>query len=464
MLTVILAMVGIVIYVILLFTYLHQDKTAPNGVLFGITLPAAALQDVELSDLRAGYKRSFLLPGLLGLAALLPVLVLGNFFSLQFIAFFLWVPTIFLVLQRPFLAAHRSVRKLKETRGWYVGEKRQIHIDTMVSQLKSTLGLSPRWFIPPLCGAVLVNILAQHTEMALRIICGVTLFIMLLYFGLFLGMKAMKTKVYSTDSGINLALNKVNRRYWSQLWLVLSWLELLRSGLLLWIFPADNINSTALLVVTLTTLTLFPLIGILYTHHKLREKEERISSADTQPLYTDDDEFWRNGSHYYNENDRSVMVPKRFGIGTTLNLATRTGKLLQYGSLGGAAVLMIVLSLFFLRMDYEQPRLVLLETAGTVSIQSFGYGYEFETSAIQEVKLVSELTVAKRTNGIATPDYMCGHFKLDHYGKARVYVYKKNPPYLAIRLADGYVIYNAKHPQETEQLYRQLLPYSAQAR
>jgi hypothetical protein len=82
----------------------------------------------------------------------------------------------------------------------------------------------------------------------------------------------------------------------------------------------------------------------------------------------------------------------------------------------------------------------------------------------KEMKGVSELTVAKRTNGIATPHYIRGHFKLDHYGKARVYAYKKNPPYLAIRLADGYVIYNAKHPQETEQLYRQLLPYSAQAR
>lgn len=42
-------------------------------------------------------------------------------------------------------------------------------------------------------------------------------------------------------------------------------------------------------------------------------------------LYTDDDEYWINGTTYNNPNNRSVMVLKRIGIGTTINIGTKTG-------------------------------------------------------------------------------------------------------------------------------------------
>ncbi|WP_342439494.1 DUF5808 domain-containing protein [Paenibacillus sp. FSL L8-0436] len=38
-----------------------------------------------------------------------------------------------------------------------------------------------------------------------------------------------------------------------------------------------------------------------------------------------------NGTTYNNPNDRSIMVPKRIGIGTTINIGTKTGKYIYYG-------------------------------------------------------------------------------------------------------------------------------------
>lgn len=54
-------------------------------------------------------------------------------------------------------------------------------------------------------------------------------------------------------------------------------------------------------------------------------------AGEQEILYTDDDEYWMNGTTYNNPNDRSIMVPKRIGIGTTINIGTKTGKYIYYG-------------------------------------------------------------------------------------------------------------------------------------
>ncbi|WP_368665002.1 DUF5808 domain-containing protein [Paenibacillus odorifer] len=43
-------------------------------------------------------------------------------------------------------------------------------------------------------------------------------------------------------------------------------------------------------------------------------------------LYTDDDEYWKNGTTYNYPNDRSIMGAKRMGIATTINIGTKKGK------------------------------------------------------------------------------------------------------------------------------------------
>ena len=42
---------------------------------------------------------------------------------------------------------------------------------------------------------------------------------------------------------------------------------------------------------------------------------------DDDGLLADDDEHWKLGVLYFNPGDASVFLPKRFGVGWTLNLA-----------------------------------------------------------------------------------------------------------------------------------------------
>lgn len=56
-------------------------------------------------------------------------------------------------------------------------------------------------------------------------------------------------------------------------------------------------------------------------------------SEDGRPDAPDDDRYWKGGFVYINRNDPSVFVPKRFGVGWTVNL----------GSIGGMAMGIVLL-------------------------------------------------------------------------------------------------------------------------
>ena len=43
------------------------------------------------------------------------------------------------------------------------------------------------------------------------------------------------------------------------------------------------------------------------------------SAGSRRVMNRDDDTFWKAGMIYYNRDDPSVIVPKRFGIGYTVN-------------------------------------------------------------------------------------------------------------------------------------------------
>lgn len=57
----------------------------------------------------------------------------------------------------------------------------------------------------------------------------------------------------------------------------------------------------------------------------------------------DEDQYWKGGLFYFNNNDPSIFVEKRFGIGMTLNFANPKGYFLVLGPL----VLILMLSFLF---------------------------------------------------------------------------------------------------------------------
>lgn len=213
-------------------------------------------------------------------------------------------------------------------------------------------------------------------------------------------------------------------------------------------------NSNPFMSVILVLLiSLSFIFSFVSTKQHITQRQNKILEASESNLYTDDDDYWQ-GLFYNNPNDKRVMVEKRIGYGFTVNMATTGGKVFVYGFLGLIGVMLILLSGIFINMDFSTFNLSVREQ--TVFVDAPLYHYSFNLDEITEISTIDTLPSRQKTNGAETARYCLGHFTLKDYGASRLYVYKDNPPYIAVRLKDGFVLINGKTPEETQQ-YLQII-------
>lgn len=170
--------------------------------------------------------------------------------------------------------------------------------------------------------------------------------------------------------------------------------------------------------------------------------------------YTDDDKYWK-GFFYNNPNDKSFMVEKRFGIGTTINIAHPMAKIFL------ASILLITLGtlIFTIAIGYKlnDAKFSLIVNEDKVTIEAPMYGIEFNKSEIEGVSKINELPEGSRTNGAETDDIALGNYKLDGYGKSNLFVHRKVKSIIVIKLKDKYVLITGEDEEESEVYYNLLI-------
>jgi hypothetical protein len=174
----------------------------------------------------------------------------------------------------------------------------------------------------------------------------------------------------------------------------------------------------------------------------------------TDEIYVDDDKYWIKG-YYYNPFDKRTMIEKRVGFGTTLNMATKGSKIFNICIIGFITVVLGGVFLLLLSLDFTTFQLSVHNDK--VDIKASMYSYEFNISDIEDISLIESLPKKGiRTNGAATDSYMLGNFNLSGTGKAKVYVYRNNPPYIMIKLHDLTIFFNTKSETKTNEIYKML--------
>jgi uncharacterized membrane protein len=102
-------------------------------------------------------------------------------------------------------------------------------------------------------------------------------------------------------------------------------LGLLGSSLLMW---TGTTASWAPLVVVLPILVAV-VVAVVVLARNNRERDE--SEEDTGLTHRDDDKYWRGGLFYINREDHALVVPRRFGLGWTLNFGNPRATMLLVG-------------------------------------------------------------------------------------------------------------------------------------
>jgi uncharacterized membrane protein len=89
--------------------------------------------------------------------------------------------------------------------------------------------------------------------------------------------------------------------------------------------------------------TLIVLIGSIVFAVKVGNAGEEFDLDPVMKITdTDEDQYWMGGMFYFNKNDPSIFVEKRFGVGWTINFAHPIGLLILLGP-----IVVILLIAFF---------------------------------------------------------------------------------------------------------------------
>jgi hypothetical protein len=84
------------------------------------------------------------------------------------------------------------------------------------------------------------------------------------------------------------------------------------------------------------------------------------------------------------------------------------------------------------------------------------YGTTLPATEIAAIVLEPGLPrILTRTNGFAAAGVLRGHFRLEGLGDGRLYVDVHHPPYLLVRLREGYVFLNFPEPDRTRAIYEE---------
>ncbi|WP_341416101.1 DUF5808 domain-containing protein [Paenibacillus filicis] len=439
-------------FIVTLATYKGQTRYN-NGMLFAITLPPHAMDNEKIKAVQAKFDKRLVRMTWWMAAALIPVVLLYNWHGYQMIYFFVWTFGFYAAVISWFRQAFRSTLALKREHEWFVGAKRVIHSDLRAAYLKDQRS-APLWlFAIPVAMAAGFVLWSLNEQELLGIAIGSFAFTLMSLL-LALGMRKMKAKVYSSNSEVNVGLNQARRRYISYMWFMIAIVENVHFLLIGLFILSDSEPMFGIWLTIILSFGIVPAALVLYVYRKIAHLEQETLELDGKTVYTDDDEYWSNGLTYHNPDDKAILVPKRVGIGETVNTGTLAGKWIAGGPILLIVAVVIGVSVLLVNSELNSPVLTVTPER-KIEINYPMYSFTFNVDDIEQLSLVEKVPSGVKTNGEGTDKVARGHFKLKELGKARMYIFKA-PPYIQIKLKDSYVFYNEKDPEQTKRLFEQL--------
>lgn len=331
---------------------------------FGVTIPEAAYLDPELKKLRKQYAAVIIVFSILLAAALLMAVRTSRLLQTGFaLAVFADIAGDFLI----YLYFHRKMKAVKAARNWAAGKKQAIIVDPKFRSQK--LIFSNAWFLIHasvtaatflmtwLCYGRIPDRIAMHydfngtptdwVEKSYRTVFElptVQLFLLILFIWLNTMIAKSKQQLNAERPEASLEQNVRFRRRWSAFMIITGLLMILLffAIQLSFIVPVPiawlsygGMGAVLLIVAGAVLLSVITGQG---------GSRIRVGNGAVQGRFQyDDDAYWKLGVFYFNRNDPSLWVEKRFGSGWTLNFAHPAG----WAIIGLIILIPLLLAVFF---------------------------------------------------------------------------------------------------------------------
>lgn len=351
----IIAFINTSVLLILLIFQILTPKLVRENILFGVTVPEDKLDDNKIKEMHKNFKKDNLIIGL-------PMLIIFSYlfyiFSnprMQIILMVSYIGILFAI----YLKYNSKAKQLKVEKGWDKIGRKIVVVDMKYSRDKSRRGnISALWFLIPLVITLLNLIFAfviyhslpdkipTHWNFQGEITTyrnksyGNVLLLPISQLGM-IGMfyfvywmiKKAKQQIDPNNPEESLEKAIIFRKAWSIYILILLILIVIEFSILSLLTYGIIFKTTKLVDVLNWIILGFSIIGGLGLSIKLGQGGEKLKLKEAnkeEKIYRkDDDELWKLGNTiYYNPEDSSIFVEKRFGIGWTVNAARPMGLLI----------------------------------------------------------------------------------------------------------------------------------------
>lgn len=432
---------------VLLIQYVTERNEAKpkKGLILGVTLPPEGQQLPEVQAVVARFKRelNFVCLALLAAACLL------FFVQSSWLLLTLWLVLLLAgcaVAVLPHVRANRALKAIKKRHGWQGRPPARRLVDTAASaaSLPKPLGfgaMAPPLMLSllPLAGAVLDYTGTERLVWVL--LYGSDTAAVLLLWACGRWMFRRRADMVSADTALNQTLLRARYLYWNRCWVICMW-GCAGLNLSIWLFAAHPVIE----LTAVTLLSLLILAAVLWAELGARRAQERLTSQAAPRILADEDDAWLGGVLYYDPTDTRVLVANRVGMGTTVNLASRGGRLF----VGVTAVLLLAALLIGPALGLaEHARIAFALDGETLAVTHITEKYSLPLEDITEVELHEALPPAARTWGTGLDTYLGGMFTVQGYGSCQLCLDPTAPPFLRVKAGGVNYWLGSSDPAET---------------
>ncbi|HEV2405144.1 MAG TPA: DUF1648 domain-containing protein [Ktedonobacterales bacterium] len=349
-----------VLFVALVFTWIMPSLTQPT-LPFGVRVPAERAADPHVGRVRRGYR--YTLVGAFIVCA-------GAMVALRESASVVWLTQGLALLgvviyAAAYYIAHRRLQGVKARENWYAGQR-----EALVANVDAQSGRVAYpwvWLLPALLalGATIVIGALRYPKLpatipthfdingkpngfsakgpAAFLLPGMEAALTILFAGLTWLVQRSRYDIDPADPQASSAQQRGFRVRWGRallLFAALTNITLLLGALLMWqILPANRPGTFAILLAPEAVILLGAFGLAIVTGQGGARLRVARSGGTTGLVHRDDDRYWKGGLFYYNPDDPAFLVEKRFGVGWTVNFASKGAWAFM-----GAIVLVIVAS------------------------------------------------------------------------------------------------------------------------
>lgn len=446
--------VGLYPVLLILYFMMKGAGKMQDGCCFAVHMKKEWLETDSIKAVQEDYARQ--LKRVTQILALIPLvtLILPTV-SIPFTIWMLWIVAVCIVPFIPLARANQKLKEWKRENGFADKEKQMVY-----TEMKNAAGVRRvklLSFLPPMLLSAVVAVwgVFYFGKKDLAVYAGVLVtfaLITVMFYGIAVWMDKQKTQVISSDSDVNLNYARAKKNLWKNLWLLLAWMNTVYTAGMAVMFAADSLATDWVLwgSIGYSVLTLIALIRFAKHLGAVNTRYE----AKREDFFDDDDDAWIGGIIYYNKKDKRTMVPKRLGIGTTINLATKAGVI--WDIVGIATLLIVIPGCCIWMMLEEFTPIKLAVEENVLMAEQFKTDYEIPLDSIESIMLIDEKPNWKKVNGTGMDNICKGTFRVEGE-KCKVFANPQNAVFMEIHTAEYTYYMSAADDAGTQEIYEEIL-------